>query len=100
MLLQRADREDRARAVSGPEDHVLCSGRAVHEVPLPQLPLLALDDEQRLAGKDQEVLLIGLPVVHRHRLARLEHGETESEVREGDRASDCASGRHGRATWE
>jgi len=37
VTLQRADREDDARAVSGgPDDHVLRPGRTVHEVPLPQ----------------------------------------------------------------
>jgi hypothetical protein len=35
----------------------------VHEVPLPQLPFLAFDDEQRPAGEDEEVLLVVLPVV-------------------------------------
>src|SRR5262249_39684105 len=41
----------------------------VDEVPAPERPLLALDHEDRLPGEDEEVLLVGLPVVHRHRLA-------------------------------
>jgi hypothetical protein len=40
----------------------------VHEVPLSKRSLLAFDDEQRFAGQDEEVLLVGFPVVHRHRL--------------------------------
>jgi hypothetical protein len=31
----------------------------VHEVPRSQHALFALDDEQRFAGEDEEVLLIG-----------------------------------------
>src|ERR671922_1506470 len=57
-------------------------GRAVDEVPLLQRPLLALDDEERLAGEYEEVLLIGFPVVHRVRLARLEHDEIDAELGE------------------
>ena len=57
-------------------------GRAVHEVPSPERALLALDDQQRLAGHDEEVLLIRLPVVHRHRLARLEYLHVDAELRE------------------
>jgi hypothetical protein len=44
----------------------------VHEVPLAQRPLLALDDQERLAAEHQEVLGVGLPVIHADRLARLE----------------------------
>ena len=36
-------------------------------------PLLALDDQHRFTRDDQESLLVGLPVVHPHRLARPEH---------------------------
>ena len=72
-MLSRADGQDGARDVSGPDDHVLGLGGAVHEVPLPQRPLLAFDDEQSLAGEDEEVFLIGFPVVHGHRLTRPEH---------------------------
>jgi hypothetical protein len=79
----RADGEDDAASSAGPEDGVLRLGGAVHEIPLPQWPLLALDDQQRLAGEDEEVFLIGLPVVHAHRLARREHIETDSNLREG-----------------
>ena len=82
MMLARADGEDDAGALSGPDDHVLRPGGAVHEVPLPQRPLLALDDEQSLAGEHEEVFLIGFPVVHRHRLTRPEHTEADSDLRE------------------
>jgi hypothetical protein len=54
----------------------------VHEVPAPQLPLLALDDEQPLAVDDEEVLLVGLPVVEPDRLAPLQHVEADADLRE------------------
>ena len=53
---------------------------AVHEVPLPERPFVALDDQQRLAGKHEEVLLIGLPVVHRHRLAGRQGDEMDADL--------------------
>ena len=81
-MLARADSEDDPRSVSGPDDHVLRPRGAVHEVPLPQRPLLALDDEKRIAGEDEEILLIGLPVVHRHRLDGPEQTEADAELRE------------------
>ena len=81
-MLARADPEHDARPVSGPDDHVLRPGRAVHEVPLAQRSLLALDDQQSLAGEHEEVLLVGLPVVHPDRLARPEHEERDPDLRE------------------
>jgi hypothetical protein len=79
----RANGEDDAASSSCADDGVLRLGWAMHEVPLPQRPLLALDDQQRLAGQDEEVLLVGFPVVHAHRLARREHIETDSNLRKG-----------------
>jgi hypothetical protein len=38
-------------------------GWTMHEVPGPERPLLALDEQQTLARDDEEVLLIGLCVV-------------------------------------
>ena len=64
-MLARADGKDGAHCVSGADNHVPCLGGAVHEVPLPQWPLLALDDEQGLAGEHEKILLIGFPVVQR-----------------------------------
>ncbi len=61
---------------------MLRPGWAVHEIPLPERALLPLDDEQRLAREHEEVFLIGLPVVHRHRHARLENAQVHSELRE------------------
>jgi hypothetical protein len=80
LMLTRADGEDDAASISGPDDGVLRLGGAVHEVPLPQWPLLALDDQKRLAGEDEEVLLIGLPVVHPHLFTPPEHIETDSNL--------------------
>ena len=50
-------------------------------VPLPQRPLFAFDDQQRLAREDEKALLVGLPVVHRHRLAGTEHEEIDADLR-------------------
>jgi hypothetical protein len=47
----------------------------VDEVRLPDRPLFSLDDEKRLTREHEEAFLIGFPVVHRHRLARLEKSE-------------------------
>ena len=79
-MLARADGEDDARAAAGADDHMLCPGGTVDEVPLPERPLLALDDEQGFAGKDEEVLLVRLPVVHRHRFTRAEHDDADTEL--------------------
>ena len=57
-------------------------GRAVDEVPLLQRPLLSLDDEERLPREDEERLRLGLPVVRRVRLARLEYGQIDAQHRE------------------
>ena len=44
--------------------------------------LFALDDQQSLSGDGEEVLLVGFPVVHSDRLARLEDHEEDPELRE------------------
>lgn len=67
-MLTATDREDEARHLSGADDDVVRLGRAMNEVPLPQGPLLALDDEQRLAREDEKVLLIGFPASARNPL--------------------------------
>ena len=54
--------------------------RAMEEVPDAQEALLSLDDQQALAAEDEEVLLVGLAVVHRARLAGLEHVEPDPEL--------------------
>ena len=54
----------------------------MHEVPGFQRPLLALDDQQRLAGEHEEILLIVLAVVHRHRLVGRENSQVDPELRE------------------
>src|SRR5206468_4971139 len=45
-----------------------------------QLSLLAFDDQNGFARDDEEVLLIGLPVVHGHRFARPEHERIDAEL--------------------
>src|SRR5512133_263048 len=82
LMLPGADRDDDARAVAGTDDHVVHPGRAVDEIPLPQRVLLALGDEQRLTLDDEEVLLVGLPVVHRHRVAGVEHEDVDADLLE------------------
>src|SRR6266576_3166883 len=73
LMLTCADSYHRARRCSGADDDVIRARRAVEEVPLSQPPLSALDDEKRLAREDEKILLVGLPVVHRHGLTRPEH---------------------------
>src|SRR5688500_11279793 len=75
-----ADRQDGAGAVPGSDDDVPGLGGTVHEVPLPQRPFLALDDDERLAGEYEEVLLVGFPVVHPDRLAWPEEEQVDSEL--------------------
>src|SRR5881409_2213392 len=52
----------------------------MHEVPRAELPLLAFDDQNRLARDDEEVLLVAFPVVHGHRLARLQDERVDAEL--------------------
>jgi hypothetical protein len=54
----------------------------VEEVPGLQVPLLVLDDQDALAGEDEEVLLDVLGVVLPVRLARLEHVDADPIVLE------------------
>ncbi len=82
LVLARAHRDDDARTVSRPEDRVLRARRTVDEVPLPERTLLTLDDEEGLPGHDEEVLLVGLPVVHGHRLSRIEDLDVDADLRE------------------
>src|SRR6476619_7034684 len=87
----RADAKEHARPVSGADDHVLRPAGAVDEVPGTQRPLLALDHEHRLAAQHEEVLLVSLPVVHRHRLAGAEDGEIDPELLEVERALEAGA---------
>src|SRR5438445_12394 len=75
LMLTRTYCENNTGYVSGADDDVLCLGRTMDEVPLPQRPLLALDDEKRLPGEHEEVLLVGFPVVHPDRHTRREHAK-------------------------
>ena len=81
LVLPRTDGDHDARPVPGTHDHVVHPDRAVDEVPLPQRPFLSLRDQQRLPVHDEEVLLIGLPVIHRHRITRAEHEEIDADLR-------------------
>ena len=76
-MLTSPDREDDAGALSGGDDHVSRLGRTMHEVPLPQRPFLALDDQERLTREDEEILLVDLPVVHPNRLVGPENEQVD-----------------------
>jgi hypothetical protein len=52
--------------------------REVDEVPLPERPPLLLDNQKRLAREHEEGFLLGLPVVHRVRDARLDDGQVDA----------------------
>src|ERR1043166_6864614 len=78
----RAGHEDHARPVPRADEAVLRPRGAVHEVPLLQVPLVALDDRDALAAEDEEVLLVHLAVVPASRLARLEHRDRVADLRE------------------
>jgi lipoyl synthase len=80
LVLPRTHREHDTRPVTRTDDDVVHADRAVDEVPLSQGPLLPLGDQQGLAVEHEEVLLIRLPVVHRHRVARPEHEEVGAEL--------------------
>ena len=63
----------------------------MQEVPPAKRALLTLDDGQCLAGEHEEVLLVVLPVVHRHRLAGCENGEVDPELHEIGRALEACA---------
>ena len=73
-----------ARTVAGADEDVLRPGRAVHEVPRFQRSLLAFDDQQALAGEDEEVLLRVLAVVHAVRLPWAEDADADPDLVEAD----------------
>src|SRR5262245_27100877 len=82
LIPLRADRQERAGTGAGADDHVVGPRRAVDEVPLAQRTLLPLDDQHAFTGEDEEVLLVGLPVVHPDRLARAEDVEEDAHLSE------------------
>ena len=53
----------------------------MEEVPLPEGPLRALDEQRALAEQDEECLLLRLGVVEARRLAGFEHVEADAELR-------------------
>ena len=63
----------------------------MHEVPLTQRSLLTFYDRQRLARQHEEILLVGLAVIHRHRLAGTENGHVNSELQKISRALEACS---------
>src|SRR5262245_6435415 len=80
--LPRADHEDHAGALSGPDEDVFCPRRAVDEIPCLQAVLLAFDQKEALAREHEKVLLLVLPVVHAVRLAGLDNVEVDAVERE------------------
>src|SRR5206468_1706012 len=77
-----ADGDHEAGLVAGPDEDVLGPGRAMHEVPRLEAPLLALDEQDAFAREDEEVLLLVLAVVVAVGLARLDDPEVEAELLE------------------
>ena len=67
-----------------PDEDVARAGRTVDEVPGAKVPFLLLDDEEALAGENEEILLLGLGVIQAARLPLLEDVEAEAELREED----------------
>src|SRR6186997_1484331 len=86
-----ADGEHDARTLPRADDRVVDALRAMEEVPLAKRALLALDDGQRLAGEHEEILLVVLVVVHRHRLAGAEDGDVDPELLEIRRALEACA---------
>ena len=83
LVRARAGHEDHARP-GRPDEDVARAGRTVDEVPGAKVPFLLLDDEEALAGENEEILLLGLGVIQAARLPRLEDVEAEAELREED----------------
>ena len=75
-----ADHDDHTGPVAGADEGVLRPGRAVDEVPGLQAAFLALDQENALAGDDEEALLAALAVVHAF-LAGADDLDPEAELR-------------------
>src|SRR3954465_10757254 len=80
-IVPRADRQHRGRRFSGGHEHVLGPGRRVEEVPRTQPPLLAVDDQDALAGEHEEPFLRVLFVVVTQHLAGLQDAHADAELR-------------------
>jgi hypothetical protein len=87
----RTHSEHDRRRVTCTDDHMRCSSRAMEEVPLPELSLLALHDQKALTCEYQEGLLVVLAVVHPHRLARVQDVEVDAKLLERSLALEVAS---------
>src|SRR5262249_59377194 len=64
------------------DESVAGSGGGGEEVPLPEPPFLALDEQRALAGMHEEVLLFRLGVVTAVRLARRQDVDPDAELLE------------------
>src|ERR1044072_5254232 len=80
----RAGHQDHARPVARTHEGVLGPRGGVEEVPRPEAPLLALDDQRALAREHQERLLVHLGVVEA-RLSGFQHGEVDPQLGKLDR---------------
>ena len=83
-LSPSSDGEDDAGLGSGSDDDVRRPRRAVHVVPRTKRSFLPLDEQNRLAGEQEEALLGVLGVVHGHRLSRTEHLQSDADLREAN----------------
>src|SRR2546421_6037684 len=78
----RAGHQDHGRSIAGAHEDMLGSGGTVEEVPRPEEPLLAVDEQPALPRQHEERLLLRLGVIEAVRLARLQDAEVDAELRE------------------
>lgn len=77
----RADHQYGAWPVPRAHEHMVGTGGAVEEVPLPQPSLLAIENYEALTVEDEKVLLHGLRVIPAIRLAGLHDLDIHAGVR-------------------
>ena len=80
VLAPRADHEDHTRSIACADAHVLSSSRTVEVVPLPQQPLVTVDEQPAFPREDDNRLLLRLGVVEAVRLARLQDSEIDLDL--------------------
>jgi hypothetical protein len=82
LLVRRpgTDHQDHARSVSVAHEDVLRAGGAVEEVPRPQQPLPAVDEQLALPREHEERFLLRLRVVEAVRLARAEDADVDANL--------------------
>src|SRR3954469_6481193 len=82
LKLARTGAEQHERTVAGAGEGVPGLGRAMDEVPLTEWTLLPLHDQHAFAREDEEILLLGLPVVRPGRLTGADNANRHPQHRE------------------